>query len=90
MMISSQALCSQRSDRLLADPRHTRHEHKCALQKYQLRRSVVACHLNHSIVVSASHADAPWIAAHLAVLHEAAADVRLNVRFPAARRNRDT
>jgi hypothetical protein len=35
------------------------------------------------IVASTRHVDAPWIAAHLAVLNEAAVDVRLDVNFQA-------
>lgn len=47
--------------------------------------------MDNPIVASARHADAPWIAAHLAVLHEAAGDVRLDVHFHAlaAKRTRD-
>jgi hypothetical protein len=44
-------------------------------------RSVCACHVDNPIVVSTRHADAPWIAADLAVLNEAAMDVRLDVDF---------
>ena len=41
--------------------------------------------------VSTRHADTPWIAANLAVLDEAAVDVRLDVDFHllAAKRTRD-
>ena len=35
----------------------------------------------YPIIVSTRHADAPWIAAHLAVLNEAAVDVRLDIDF---------
>jgi hypothetical protein len=35
--------------------------------------------VDNPIVVSTRHADAPWIAADLAVLNEAAMDVRLDV-----------
>ena len=54
-------------------------------------RSVGACHMDNPIVVSTGHADAPWIAAHLAILNEAAMDVRLDVDFHllAAKRTRD-
>jgi hypothetical protein len=47
--------------------------------------------MDDPIVVSARHVDAPWIAAHLAVLNEAAVDVRLDVDFHvlAAKRTRD-
>jgi hypothetical protein len=43
------------------------------------------------IVVSTRHVDAPWIAADLAVLNEAAVDVRLDVdlQLLAAKRTRD-
>ena len=44
-------------------------------------RSVGACHVDDAILVSTGHVDAPWIAAHLAVLNEAAMDVRLDVDF---------
>jgi len=37
--------------------------------------------MNNSIVASARHLNAPWIAAHLAVLNEGAAGVRLDVDF---------
>jgi hypothetical protein len=37
--------------------------------------------MNNSIVASARHLNAPWIAAHLAVLNEGAAEVRLDVDF---------
>jgi hypothetical protein len=39
--------------------------------------------LNDPIIISTGHLDAPWIAAHLAVLNEAALDVRLYVNFQA-------
>jgi hypothetical protein len=47
--------------------------------------------MDNPIVVSARHLDAPWIAANLAVLNEAAGDVRLDVDFRvlAAKRTRD-
>jgi len=47
--------------------------------------------MDRPIVVSAGDADAPWIAADLAVLNEAAMDVRLDVDFHllAAKRTRD-
>jgi len=35
--------------------------------------------VDEPILISARHMDAPWIAAHLAVLNEAAMDVRLDV-----------
>jgi hypothetical protein len=35
--------------------------------------------MDHSIFASTRHVDAPWIAADLAVLNEAAVDVRLDV-----------
>ena len=35
--------------------------------------------MDNSIVASTRHLDAPWIAANLAVLNEAAVDVRLDV-----------
>ena len=43
------------------------------------------------IVVSTGHCDAPWVTADLAVLHEAAVDVRLDVDLQlfAAERTRD-
>ena len=43
------------------------------------------------IVVSTVHGDAPWVAADLAVLNEAAVDVRLDVdlQLLAAKRTRD-
>jgi hypothetical protein len=46
--------------------------------------------MDGSIVVSARHADVPWIAADLAVLNEAAGDVRLDVdlQLLAAKRTR--
>ena len=37
--------------------------------------------MDNTFVASTSHLDAPWIAAHLAVLNEAAVDVRLDVDF---------
>ena len=42
-------------------------------------------------MASTGHLDAPWVAAHLAVLNEAAIDVRLDVDFQllAAKRTRD-
>jgi len=54
-------------------------------------RSVCACHIDNPIVVSTRHVDAPWIAANLAVLNEAPANVRLDVDFHvlAAKRTRD-
>ena len=47
--------------------------------------------MNNPILVSTRHLDAPWIAADLAVLNEAAADVRLDVDFQilAAERTRN-
>ena len=44
-----------------------------------------------SIVVPTGHGDAPWVAADLAVLNEAASDVRLDVdlQLLAAERTRD-
>ena len=47
--------------------------------------------MDNPIVASTGHVDAPWIAAHLAVLNEAAADVGLDVNFQAlaAKRTRD-
>ena len=47
--------------------------------------------MDNPIVVSTRHADAPWIAADLAVLNEAAMDVRLDVDFDllAAKRTGD-
>lgn len=47
--------------------------------------------MNDAIVASIRHQDAPGIAAHLAVLNEAAGDVRLDVDFHllAAKRTRD-
>jgi len=47
--------------------------------------------VDNPIVVSTRHVDAPWIAANLAVLNEAAADVRLDVDFQllAAKRTGD-
>jgi hypothetical protein len=44
-------------------------------------RSVGAGHMDDPIFVVTSHVDAPWIAADLAILNEAAADVRLDVDF---------
>jgi hypothetical protein len=46
--------------------------------------------MDRAIFVSTRHADAPWIAADLAVLHKAAVDVRLDVdlRLLAAKRTR--
>jgi hypothetical protein len=37
--------------------------------------------MDNPIVASTRHLDAPWIAAHLAVLNEAAVDIRLDVDF---------
>jgi len=47
--------------------------------------------VDNAIVVSTRHADAPWIAADLAVLDEAAMDVRLDIdlHLLAAERTRD-
>jgi hypothetical protein len=47
--------------------------------------------MDNPIVASTRHVDAPWIAAHLAVLNEGAVDVRLDVNFHAlaAERTRD-
>jgi|SRR5512145_2614311 hypothetical protein len=47
--------------------------------------------MDNPIVASTRHLDAPWIAANLAVLNEAAVDVRLDVDFQvlAAKRTRD-
>jgi hypothetical protein len=47
--------------------------------------------MHGSIVVSTGHVDAPWITADLAVLNEAAVDVRLDVdlHLLAAKRTRD-
>jgi hypothetical protein len=47
--------------------------------------------MDNPIVASTRHLDAPWIAAHLAVLNEAAVDIRLDVDFQvlAAKRTRD-
>jgi hypothetical protein len=47
--------------------------------------------MNNPIVASTRHLDAPWIAANLAVLNEAAVDVWLDVDFQvlAAKRTRD-
>ena len=47
--------------------------------------------MDNPIVASTRHLDAPWIAAHLAVLNEAAVDVRLDVDFQvlAAKGTRD-
>ena len=54
-------------------------------------RSIRADHVDNPIVSSTGHLDAPGIAAHLAVLNEAALDVRLDVDFQllAAKRTRD-
>lgn len=46
-----------------------------------LLRSVRSRHVDEAILIPAGHVDAPWIAAHLAVLNEAAMDVRLDVDF---------
>ena len=47
--------------------------------------------MDDPIVATTRHLDAPWIAANLAVLNEAALDVRLDVDFHvlAAKRTRD-
>jgi len=47
--------------------------------------------MDNPIFVSTRHVDAPWIAANLAVLNEAAVHVRLDVDFQllAAKRARD-
>ena len=47
--------------------------------------------MDNSIVVPTRHVDAPWIAADLAVLNEAAVDVRLdvNLQLLAAKRTCD-
>jgi hypothetical protein len=47
--------------------------------------------MDNPIVASTRHLDVPWIAANLAVLNEAAVDVRLDVDFQklAAKRTRD-
>jgi len=47
--------------------------------------------MDNPFVASTRHLDAPWIAADLAVLNEAAFDVRLDVDFQllAAKRTRD-
>jgi hypothetical protein len=47
--------------------------------------------MDNAIVASTRHLDAPWIAADLAVLNEAAVDVTLDVDFQvlAAKRTRD-
>jgi hypothetical protein len=47
--------------------------------------------MDNPIVASTRHLDAPWIAANLTVLNEAAVDVRLDVDFQAlaAKRARD-
>jgi len=47
--------------------------------------------MDSPIFVSTGHVDAPWIATDLAVLNEAAADVRLDVdlQLLAAKRTRD-
>src|SRR5688500_13236201 len=47
--------------------------------------------MDDSVVASTGHANAPWIAANLAVLNEAAVDVRLDVDFQslAAKRTGD-
>jgi hypothetical protein len=47
--------------------------------------------MDNPIVVSTRHMDAPWIATNLAVLNEAAVNVRLDVHFQvlAAKRTRD-
>ena len=47
--------------------------------------------MDNPIFVSTRHVDAPWIAANLAVLNEAAVHVRLDVDFQllAAKRTRD-
>jgi hypothetical protein len=47
--------------------------------------------MDSPIFVSTRHVDPPWIAADLAVLNEAAVDVRLDVDFQvlAAKRTRD-
>ena len=47
--------------------------------------------MDDPVVASTRHVNAPWIAANLAVLNEAAVDVRLDVDFHvlAAKRTRD-
>jgi hypothetical protein len=47
--------------------------------------------MDSPIVASSGHVDAPWIAAYLAVLNEAAVDVTLDVNFQAlaTKRTRD-
>jgi hypothetical protein len=37
--------------------------------------------MDYSVITATGHLDAPWIAAHLAVLDEAALDVWLDVDF---------
>jgi hypothetical protein len=47
--------------------------------------------VDNAIIVSTGHADAPWIATDLAVLDEAAMDIRLDIdlHLLAAERTRD-
>src|SRR5436190_24390533 len=54
-------------------------------------RSVAARHMDNAIFVPARHVDAPRIAAHFAVLNEAAMDVGLDVdvHLLSAKRTRD-
>jgi hypothetical protein len=42
-------------------------------------RTVRTGHIDIAIVISTRHTDAPWIAADLAVLNEAAVDIRLYI-----------
>jgi hypothetical protein len=54
-------------------------------------RPICACHMDSPLIASTRHVDAPWIAADLAVLNEAAVNVRLDVdlHLLAAKRTRD-
>ena len=56
-----------------------------------LFRTIGPCHLNVSVALVGKNANQPWVTAHLAVLHEVAADVGLEIEldFFSAVRTRD-
>ena len=46
-----------------------------------LLRTTSPSHIDPTVAIAARYADAPWVAAHFAVLNEAAGDIGLNVDF---------
>jgi len=56
-----------------------------------LLRTISPSHIDPTVAIAARYADAPWVAAHFAVLNEAASDIRfeIDLEFLAAIRTLD-